>query len=260
MNKPIQKIKLLTVIIFLIGLLLPLTSFAYIPQANDIELEQIGPTGSGTPARWVSITSSDDGLIGWSKSTLLPTPMNLGTGLSFDGTSINISGLSTSSITGLQSALDTLTANLTSLQTQLSGKASTTSLVNPDWNAVSGFAQILNKPTIINQICYEGITQRANCIPVAKSVTVSSGVAVFNLTTDGTSGATSLFPNGVVQDSVGLIVNDALASYQMSYIFSNSNKTITVTANKLGTANLISGILGQVAANGAVIKLTVLGY
>lgn len=106
----------------------------------------------------------------------------------------------------------------------------------------------------------EGTTTRANPIPVAKSATVASGVAVYQLTTDGLSTGTSLFPNGVIKDSLNLFVNDATSSYQMSYVFSNSDKTVTVTANKLSTANILTGVLGQTAANGAVVKLTIVGY
>lgn len=107
---------------------------------------------------------------------------------------------------------------------------------------------------------YEGTTAHANSIEYFGHGTVASGVAVFQLTSDGTSTGTALFPNGIIQDSVSLTVSDATASYQMSYAFTNSNKTLTVTANKLTTANILSGILGQSAANGAVIKLTVFGY
>lgn len=107
---------------------------------------------------------------------------------------------------------------------------------------------------------YEGVTQRLNDFPIFKSATVGSGVAVFYLTDDGTSSGTALFPNGVIQDSVKVTVNDAVASYQMSWAFTNSNKTLTVTTNKFTTANILSGILGQTAANGAVVKLSVWGY
>lgn len=106
----------------------------------------------------------------------------------------------------------------------------------------------------------EGTTVRANPIAVSKSATVASGVAVFNLTVDGLSTGVSLFPNGVIKDSVSLTVSDATASYQMSYAFTNSDKTLTVTANKLTTANILTGILGQSAANTAVVKLSVFGY
>lgn len=108
--------------------------------------------------------------------------------------------------------------------------------------------------------CYSGTTQKTGCFPVFKSATVASGVAVFHLTTDGTSGGTALFPNGVDQDSVQLSFNDSGASYQPGWAWSNSNKTLTVTLNKLGTANILTGILGQTAApNGFVVKLTAFG-
>lgn len=107
---------------------------------------------------------------------------------------------------------------------------------------------------------FEGTTLRSNPIPVSKSATVSSGTAVFNLTVDGLSTGASLFPNGVIKDSVSLTVSDATASYQMSYAFTNSDKTLTVTANKLTTSNILTGILGQAAANAAVVKLSVIGY
>lgn len=120
-------------------------------------------------------------------------------------------------------------------------------------DVLSSFAPVLGKS-------FEGTTQRANSFPIFKNATVASGVAVFNLTDDGTSTGNALFPNGVITDSVNPIVSDATASYQMSWVFSNSNKTLTVTANKLTTANILSGILGQTAANGAVVKLSVWGY
>lgn len=105
---------------------------------------------------------------------------------------------------------------------------------------------------------FEGTTQRNLPISVFKSATVASGVAVFNLTVDGTSTGASLFPNGVVQDSVNMLVNDATAGYQLSYAFSNSNKTVTVTANK--TSFILGLIQTQAAANGAVVKLSAFGY
>lgn len=107
---------------------------------------------------------------------------------------------------------------------------------------------------------YDGITSRASAFPVFKDATVSGGTAVFHLTNDGLSTGTALFPNGVITDSVNATVSDATASYQMSWAFSNSNKTLTVTTNKLTTANILTGLLGQTAANSAVVKLSVWGY
>lgn len=125
--------------------------------------------------------------------------------------------------------------------------------------ATSGsYNDLTSKPSI--GVAYEGTTLRTAAFPIFKSATVSSGTAVFNLTADGTSGGTALCTNGVIQDSVSTAVSDALASYQMSWAFTNSNKTLTVTTNKLTTANILTGVLGQAAANGSVVKVSVWCY
>lgn len=139
-----------------------------------------------------------------------------------------------------------------------------------DWSAASGPTRILNKPTLFSG-AYADLTgkptlgrlvaettEKIDSFRVVKSTTVASGVAVFHLTADGTSGGTALFTEAF-QDSVRLMVNDATASFQMSWAWSNSNKTLTVTANKLTTANILTGILGQTQANGSVVKLIVDG-
>lgn len=132
--------------------------------------------------------------------------------------------------------------------------------INSDWNATTGLGKINNKPPIPIVQAYEGAVQRLNIIPYFGHATVASGVAVFNITSDGTGTGTALFPNGGIMDSVNVFVSDATASYQMSAAWSNSNKTVTVTTNKLTTANILTGLLGQAAANGAVVKISVLGY
>lgn len=105
-----------------------------------------------------------------------------------------------------------------------------------------------------------GTTTKSGYFPVVKSGTISSGTVAFHFTSDGTSGGTALFATGPDQDSVQLSFNDSAASYQPSWAWSNSNKTLTVTLNKLGTANILTGILGQVAApNGFVVKVIVFG-
>lgn len=107
---------------------------------------------------------------------------------------------------------------------------------------------------------YEGTTLRTGAFPIFKSATVASGVATFNLTADGTSGGTALCTGGVIQDSVNVTFNDNASSYQQSWAFTNSNKTLTVTANKFTSANILSGLLGQAAANGSVAKVSVYCY
>lgn len=118
-------------------------------------------------------------------------------------------------------------------------------------NLVSDLA---NRPTV-----YFGATLKANAIFYTASATVSSGTAIFQLTTDGTSTGTAIFPNGANLDSINAFVSDAAASYQMSYALTNSNKTLTVTANKLTTSNILTGVLGQASANSAVVRLTIWG-
>lgn len=166
-----------------------------------------------------------------------------------------------SNVTGLQSALDTVftqkqadwATTSTSSVTYIKNKPSLATV------ATSGsYNDLTNKPTL--GISYEGTTQRTSSFPIFKSATVSGGTAVVHLTTDGTSGGTTLCTNGVIQDSVSVIFNDNSASYQQSWAFSNSNKTLTVTANKFTTANILSGILGQAQANGSVAKISVWCY
>lgn len=106
---------------------------------------------------------------------------------------------------------------------------------------------------------YQGTTAKAGAFPIFKSATVASGVAVFHLTNDGLSTGTALFPNGPFIESVSPIVNDATSSYQMGWALSNSNKTLTVTTNNFTTANILTGLLGQTAANGKVVNLTIWG-
>lgn len=137
--------------------------------------------------------------------------------------------------------------------------------VNSDWNAVSGVAQILNKPTIPVVQSYENTTQRLNPIFINKSASVAGGAgnAVFNITNDGTSTGTALCPNGTMLNSPNLSVNDATAPYQFSWIWSNSNKTMTVLAQKAsGLAVLTFTLLGIPAPvpNGTSVNSTIICY
>lgn len=86
--------------------------------------------------------------------------------------------------------------------------------------------------------------------------TVASGVATFYLTSDGTSGGSAICSDHIIPDSINTYVSDASASYQTAYVINNI-KQITITVNKLTTANILTGLLGQTAANGAVLRLQV---
>lgn len=161
---------------------------------------------------------------------------------------------------GINESILKITQPLNSNLTQI---AAITGPLSSDVMAMMAAANVAAVKTILGlttiQKAYEGTTLRA-AYPVFKSATVSGGTAVFQLTADGLSTGTALFPNGMIADSVNATVNDATASYQMSWAFTNSNKTLTVTANKLSTANILTGVLGQAAANAAIVKLSIWGY
>lgn len=165
--------------------------------------------------------------------------------------------------TDVQTMIDAAFANVANQANWTEGSSSAVGYVKnkPSLAAVAtsgSYSDLSNKPTIGQ--AYEGTTQRTGAFPIFKSATVASGAAAFHLTADGTSGGAALCPSGVIQDSIDVEVNDAAASYQMSYAMSNANKTVTVTANKLTTANILTGILGQGQANGSVIRLVAWCY
>lgn len=223
------------------------------PTTGQLAFLQIGPglvnTGSGLQVSSIvadKVIIPDGDPLGYWFTNVLP--------FSYASTSTVNSNFAT--LSSWISSLGTIPAFMTSESTSTLYLASTTA---------NGFmsATMATKLAALNastSISYEGTTQHINSFPIFKSATVASGVAVFNMTTDGTSGSTSLCPNGIIQDSVNPSVNDATASYQMSWAWSNSNKTLTVTANKLTTSNILTGILGQAAANAAVVKVSVWCY
>lgn len=124
---------------------------------------------------------------------------------------------------------------------------------------------VMNVPTY-STIAYDGTTARANAFPIFLSGSVTTGSAVVNLTSDGTSTGSALCLNGVIQNSVQAVVNDASGLYPMAWAFSNANKTLTVTTNKASATGVISllgiNLLGApvAAANGSVVKVTVWCY
>lgn len=132
--------------------------------------------------------------------------------------------------------------------------------------STGAYSDLTGKPSLPVVQAYEGTAQRLGAFPIIKSASVTSGVAVFHLTVDGLSTGAALFQNGIIQDSILLSVNDSSALYPMSWAFSNSNKTVTVTTNKASPSGVITllglNLLGApvAAANGSVVKLIVYGY
>lgn len=130
---------------------------------------------------------------------------------------------------------------------------------NGSYNSSTG-AIAINYPS-----CYIGTTLLSNCFPIAKSATVASGNAVFYLTSDGTSTGTALYPTGAQVDSIQLRCDNE-ASAPCSFgtpALSNSNKTVTVAVNKTTGVNValvgLTLLGAPAAANGTVVKMTVLG-
>lgn len=173
----------------------------------------------------------------------------------FSGAYVDLSGkptLFSGSYTDLTNKPTISTAGASGSYTDLINKPTISTA-----GATGSYADLINKPAIGKAIV--GLTANTGTFPLVTSSTVSSGVAVFYLTADGTSTGTALFTQ-VYLNSVQLAVNDATASYQMGWAFTNSNKTLTVTVNKLGTANILTGVLGQTTApNGTVVTLRVEG-
>lgn len=154
------------------------------------------------------------------------------------------------------SAKPVSTAQQTALDLKLNIPAGTTSQVVLGNGALGARAAIK---------CVVGTSELADCFAVAKSATVASGSAVFHLTADGTSSGAALYPNGVQADSIQLRCdNEANAPCSFGApALSNSNKTVTVAVNKstgINVALVGLTLLGApAAANGSVVKMTVLG-
>lgn len=240
--------------------------FGIDPTTGDVKFLSIGSnsglldTGTGITVSNIiadKIIIPDGDPLGYWFTNVLPTDYTSST--TFNGLNSTVSSLS-SSLSALSASSG---LSLNGIKAFMSDQATTSQLIaTSTYNGFMSSAMVtkLNSLSATTSLAYEGTTARLNSFPIFKSATVGSGVAVFNLTADGTSGGTALCTNGVIQDSVNAVANDATASYQWSYAFSNSNKTVTITVNKLTTANILTGLLGQSAANGAVVKMSVYCY
>lgn len=120
--------------------------------------------------------------------------------------------------------------------------------VNSDWEAVSGVAQIINKPKKV----------------FAFKATVSSGNAVFQLTKNGLSTGDAFFSSGPDLDSMQLTAEEGSAPHCFGTpVLSNSNKTLTIPVSKssgINVALLGLTLLGApAAANGSPVRLMIAG-
>lgn len=94
------------------------------------------------------------------------------------------------------------------------------------------------------------------------NVSGGAGNATFYLTHDGTATGTALFPNAV--DFVKAEISDNTKGYNYSYALTNSNRTLTVTANYFAPVTIlgISVLLATTtaAANGISVNILVKGH
>lgn len=132
--------------------------------------------------------------------------------------------------------------------------------------AVSGGSLVCTVTTPAAPKAYDGTTQRNSPIIIGKEGTVSSGTVVFHLTDDGTSSGTALFPNGPIKSTFQPAVSDSGSLYPMSWAWSNSDKTVTVTVNRAAPTGIIAllslNLLGAptAAPNGTTVRAIVVGY
>lgn len=162
-----------------------------------------------------------------------------------------------SSVSSLSSSVSTLNSTVSSYASQISTLMATTSQADFNQASTTALSYIKNKPTIGK--AYEGTTLREGVFTIYKQVTVSSGNVVAHLTSDGTSGGTSLCPNGVIGDSINLQPEEGSAPHAFAQpVWSNSNKTVTIAVTKLG---MVLGVLTlNQSANGSVVRLSVACY
>lgn len=117
---------------------------------------------------------------------------------------------------------------------------------------------------------YDGTTQHTNAFAIFFSGTTNgSGQVVINLTNDGTSTGTALFPTGPINKSVNFIVPSTSTLYLGTWAWSNSNKTLTFTLDQTGSTNVLTSLLGALtsvlgspvsASSGVTLNGQVWGY
>lgn len=113
-------------------------------------------------------------------------------------------------------------------------------------------------------ITYAGGVQKLNVKQLTANGTITSGTLVVYMTDDGTITGNALFPNEILYTSI--VTTDPSNVFGLGYVISNSNKTLTITANKQtfsGVTVVGVSVLGSVslsaAPNGTAIGVHVIG-
>lgn len=167
-----------------------------------------------------------------------------------NGTNATTTTTATTGVNGLMSSTD---------KSKLDAVASGATANDTDANLKARANHTGTQPVAtISGNAYLNTAIKNGVFPIVKSGAVAGGTVTYHLTADGLANGAALCSE-VIQESVQPIVNDAAASYQIGWAFSNALKTLTLTVNRLGTANILTGVLGQVqAANGTNVNTLVL--
>lgn len=198
----------------------------------------------------------------------------------FDDTNHNVSigHIVTDQVTGLNdymagvntrldgddTSFSTLNSSLTSLTTTVSSNTSAISTANGNITTVSDSLNLFKAglaSTTREKVYYNDVATTSSK-HLLYNGTTTSGTTIFYLTADGTSSGAALCPNTIAQ--VNVIANDPNNTFGLGWALTNSNKTLTITANARSfTATTILGIsvLGSstlaAAANGTAIMASV---
>lgn len=176
----------------------------------------------------------------------------------------DIASSATTTLAQVDSSVTTYAAAV-SARTSLASVRSLIAGLVPQTTMINGHALSSNVTLSIPSV-YNGTTLVSNPKTFTSSAIVASGVAVFYLTADGTSTGAALFPTGPITSSLNWFVNSASTLYLANPVWSNSNKTLTLTVNSATSSGLISllglSLLGAptAASNGTVVNVSVLGY
>lgn len=167
-----------------------------------------------------------------------------------------------------------LESDITSLTTDLAAKAALTHS-HPESDITNLISDLAGKVALshthlvadiasdfVDATSGTAIAKNGAFVATAKATAVTGNV-VFQFTTNGLSSGTAIFPNGPFSNSEIFRAEDGTnpAAFGVA-VWSNSNKTLTVPMNRVGTAVTLLGIsvLGAtIAANGTVVYATVWG-
>lgn len=159
---------------------------------------------------------------------------------------VSIGTIQTSQVAGLDAALTGYTSRLDGDDTTLTSQASTLSTLSSTQSSqassISTFNAFKNAYSGANPITF--YVNNATTTAMKRLLfngTTTSGITTFYLTTDGTSSGTALCPTAI--GHVNVIANDPSNTFGIGWALTNSNKTLTVTANTRSfTTTTILGI------------------